>query len=306
MENDKVKYKQEIIFENESTKTALVEKYKEDIIDQVKSIVEYSFDFDIVLIIRIKDIEKTVNYVNKEITSGYSTWQKDGKYVVCFGSESLERIDRDNGLDIAISICHELGHVYDMYHVMNNKYYKINPLISKQTNINDYIIQQGWNFWTEFFAYYFTFKKFKGLHDYPTFHQLLKGYQHLIDQYEYLEPKLDDKTKEIKNLADKHIEEIEQFIYALAKYLAGNLMGKPRYYKVIVTKKNKRAVSQLSRIIERLYRLNIKMFTNPHSKGMSTKLWDIGEYLIRNFYVKYNIFPEKMKDHIVLVYYKKD
>lgn len=39
-----MKYKQEIIFENESTKTALVEKYKDDIIEDVKSIVESSFD----------------------------------------------------------------------------------------------------------------------------------------------------------------------------------------------------------------------------------------------------------------------
>lgn len=301
-----MKYKQEIRFENESINTALVEKYKDDIIEQVKEIVENSFDFDIVLIVNIKDIETKENYVNKETTCGYSTWRKDGSYVVCFNTESLERIERDNGLDIAIAICHELGHIYDMHHVMNNKYYKINPLMFKQTDINDYIIQQGWNFWTEFFAYYFTFKEFKGLHDYPTFHQLLIGYQHLTDQYNFLEPKLDDKTKKIRNLADKHIEEINQFIYALAKYLAGNTMGKPRYYKVKITKENKKIVDELNRIIERLYSLIIKLFTNTYGRGLATKLWNIGDYLIRNFYVKYNIFPEKMKGHIVLIYYKND
>lgn len=301
-----MKYKQEIIFENESSNTAFVEKYKDDIIKHVKAIVENSFDFDIVLIVRIKDIETKENYVNKETTCGYSTWRKDGSYVVCLSSESLERIRWDNGLDIAIAICHELGHIYDMYHVMNNKYYKINPLMCKQTNINDYIIQQGWNFWTEFFAYYFTFKEFKNLHDYPTFHQLLIGYQHLLEQYKFLEPKLDDKTKKIKDLADKHIEEIKQFIYALAKYLAGSIMGKPKYYKVKVTKENKKTVSELNKIVERLYGLIIKMFTNTHGKGMSTKLWKIGDYLIRTFYVKYNIFPEKLKGHIALAYYKND
>ena len=301
-----MKYKQEIIFENKSVNTTLVEKYKDDILKQIKTIVEYSFDFDVVLIVRIKDIEKTENYVNKETICGYSTWRKDGSYVVCFSSESLERIEQDNGLDIAIAICHELGHIYDMYHVMNNKYYKINPLIFRQKNINDYIIQQGWNFWTEFFAYYFTFKEFKGLHDYPTFHQILIGYQHLIEQYEYLEPRFDDKTKEIEDLADKHIEEIKQFIYALAKYLAGSMIGKPRYYKVKVTKKNKKAVGELNKIIERLYGLTIKMFINTHGKGMATKLWNIGDYLIKTFYVKYNIYPEKIKGCIVLVYYKND
>ena len=301
-----MKYKQEIIFENESANTALVEKYKDDIIKHVKAIVECSFDFDIVLRVKIKDIETKENYVNKETICGYSTWRKDGSYVVCFNSESLERIEWDNGLDIAIAICHELGHIYDMYHVINNKYYKINPLICKQTNINDYIIQQGWNFWTEFFAYYFTFKEFKNLHDYPTFHQLLIGYQHLIEQYKFLEPRLDNKTKNIKDLADKHIEEIEQFVYALAKYLAGSIIGKPRYYKVKVTKENKKAVGELNRIIERLYRHLIKMFINTHGKGMATKLWNIGDYLIRTFYVNYNIIPEKMKGRIVLVHYKND
>ncbi len=301
-----MKYKQEIIFENESANTAFVEKYKDDIIKHVKAIVENSFDFDIVLIVRIKDIETKENYVNKETICGYSTWRKDGSYVVCLSSESLERIRWDNGLDIAIAICHELGHIYDMYHVMNNKYYKINPLMCKQTNINDYIIQQGWNFWTEFFAYYFTFKEFKNLHDYPTFHQLLIGYQHLLEQYKFLEPRLDDKTKKIKDLADKHIEEIKLFIYALAKYLAGSIMGKPKYYKVKVTKENKKTVSELNKIMERLYGLIIKMFTNTHGKGMATKLWKIGDYLIRTFYVKYNIFPEKLKGHIVLAYYMND
>lgn len=301
-----MKYKQEIIFENESANTAFVEKYKDDIIKHVKAIVENSFDFDIVLIVRIKDIVTKENYVNKETTCGYSTWRKDGSYVVCLSSESLERIRWDNGLDIAVAICHELCHIYDMYHVMNNKYYKINPLMCKQTNINDYIIQQGWNFWTEFFAYYFTFKEFKNLHDYPTFHQLLIGYQHLLEQYKFLEPKLDDKTKKIKDLADKHIEEIKQFIYALAKYLAGSIMGKPKYYKVKVTKENKKTVSELNKIVERLYGLIIKMFTNTHGKGMATKLWKIGDYLIRTFYVKYNIFPEKLKGHIALAYYKND
>jgi len=301
-----VKYKQKIMFENELSNIALVEKYKDYIIKKVKAIVQSSFDFDIVLRVKIADIEGTENYVNKETTCGYSTWIKDGNYLVCFSSESLERIEWDNGLDIAIAIYHELGHIYDMYHVMNNKYYKINPLMFKQTNINDYIIQQGWNFWTEFFAYYFTFKEFKNLHDYPTFHQLLIAYQHLIEQYNYLESKLDDKTKEIKNLADKHIEETEQFIYALAKYLAGSIMGKPRYYKVKVTKENKKAVGELNRIVERLYRLIIKLFTNTHGKGMVTKLWNLGEYLIRTFYVKYNIIPEKIRGHIVLVHYKND
>lgn len=40
-----MKYKQEIRFENESINTTLVEKYKDDIIEQVKEIVENSFDF---------------------------------------------------------------------------------------------------------------------------------------------------------------------------------------------------------------------------------------------------------------------
>ena len=56
----------------------------------------------------------------------------------------------------------------------------------------------------------------------------------------------------------------------------------------------------------RVLGLIIKMFTNTHGKGMATKLWGIGYYLIRTFYVKYNIFPEKMKGRIVLVYYKND
>ena len=81
---------------------------------------------------------------------------------------------------------------------------------------------------------------------------------------------------------------------------------KPRYYKVKITKENKKSVDKLNRIVERLYSLTIKLFTNTHGKGIATKLWHIGYYLIRTFYVKYDIFPEKMKGRIVLVYYKND
>ena len=110
-----MKYKHKIIFENESTNIELVEKYKDYIIDEVKNIMESNFDFDIVLKIRIIDFEKKENYVNKETTCGYSSWRKDGSYLVCFSSESLARIERDGGLDIDISIYHELSHIYDIY-----------------------------------------------------------------------------------------------------------------------------------------------------------------------------------------------
>ena len=257
-----MKYKQNIIFENESTKTELVDKYKDDIIEKIRYLIEANFDFNITLIVKIVDIQLSQNYVNKETTCGYSSWQKNGNFIVCFGIESLERVERDNGLDIAISIYHELGHVYDMYHVMHNKYYKINPLYKRQRNLNNYIIQQGWNFWTEFYAYFCTFKEFGGLHNYPTFYQIVRGYEQLTKQYKILEQKLDDKTKEKEDLAKKQVESTEQFIYALAKHLAGCVMGKPRYYKMKVNNKNEKLVKLIEKISLKTYKLISKIFSN--------------------------------------------
>ena len=301
-----MKFNHKITFENESSKNELVEKYRDDLIEYIKDLLDGSFDFDIKLHVTIRDIEIKTNFVNNETDSGYATMNKDGSFLIVLGTESLERIPYDEGLDAAISIFHELGHIYDLHHVLNNKYYKINPLITRQKYMDDYIIQQGWTFWTEFFAYYFTFDKYKGLHDYPTFHQLLVSYKKLIKNYNKLQTKLTENTKEVKDLVEQHINKIKQFTYALAKYITGSIVGKQRYYSVKVNPKNKKFVIEIDKILNRLTKLALKLTINTYGKGMARKLWNIGDYILRTFYVKYNIIPIKRNGYIVLACYKKD
>ena len=299
------KYNHIIVFEDKTTKPELVDKYKDKIVGRVQRIIDETFDFDISLILRVVEIDTSkANYVNHEIMSGYTTMDKKGRFIICFGIESLERFEHDGGLDIAISITHELGHVYDMYNILNNNYYSYNPLLAKQKKFEDFIIQIGWDFWTEFFAYYFTFKEFKELHNYPSFHQIVVGYQKLVEEYEIIKPNVaDKKNQNVKELAHKHIDNIEQFLYATAKYLAGCLAGKQKYYKVKPNKKNYKYIEELDKILVRFMRLISPMFNNTHGKGMTRKLWNLSRYIIMTFYLKYNIRPYKHKGHYTFAYF---
>lgn len=296
------KYKQEIIFSNESNKNKLVEKNKSLIIDRIKSFMDCHFDFNLKLHVIIKDFNSEINYVNKETDCGYSTWKKDGSFVICLSTESLRRIKYDQGLDLDTSIYHELCHIYDFYHVMNNKHYKINPLYLKQKNIKNYVIREGWNFWTEFFAYYFTFREFKEFHNYPTTHQIVVAYQKLIKQNNIIHTKIKEQEYGIQELCNKHIEDINQFKYALAKHLAGCIMGKRKYYKIKITEKNEKYVKEINKITQRLLKLISELIINTYGKGMARKLFNLGHYIIKTFYVKYDIIPIKHKGYIALAY----
>ena len=110
------KYNHIIVFEDKTTKPELVDKYKDKIVGRVQRIVDETFDFDISLILRVVEIDTSkANYVNHEIMSGYTTMDKKGRFIICFGIESLERFEHDGGLDIAISIISQTKKVRRFY-----------------------------------------------------------------------------------------------------------------------------------------------------------------------------------------------
>ena len=300
-----MKYKHNITFVDESNKNPLVERYKERIIKTVEYLVSNNFDFNIDLIVIVKEPTPGENFVNKETNNGYST-MKGGSHVVCFTTEALRRAEHDNGLDLDISIFHELGHIYDLYHTMANKYYKFNPLLGTHSNMQDYVISQGWMFWTEFHAYYFTFKEFYDLHNYPTMLQLVKGLKHLDEEYAKIEPILESKQAEDKERADDFIDLLKEYIYAVAKYMAGAVKGKTKYYKyskkVTQTQEYKDVYKILNGLISRVS----PMFSNTYGKGMVKKLIAIGEYIINMLYIRYNIYPIRHYKKVRLAFYKQD
>ena len=297
------KYNHHIEIINESDNAELFEAYKNDIIEMVKYNIE-SFDFDINLKILIRDLDNKEYFINKETNGGFSTMErKTNKFVICFGTESLKRIKYDQGLDLAIAIIHELAHIYDLYHILNNKYYKINPLVNKQKNITDFVIAEGWNFWTEFFAYYFTFKEYYGLHNYPTILQLVNGLKKIKNDYIKLKPIIEHKNQETLDKAEQLIQDIKVFIYSMAKHIAGDIRSKPKRYKYVNKTKEKPEFKKVEKLYDGLLKRVVELFSNTYGKGLARKLENIGDYIIRNIYMDFDLIPIKHKNYITFAFF---
>ena len=298
-----MKYIRNLTFVDESTHSDLVEKYKSRIIKEINEIADSSFEFDLNLTIKIIDNFDGSNFVNNEKTSGVSTIKKDGSFVLMIGINSLERIEWDNGLDLDVAIFHELAHLYDFYKLFNNKYFNVNPLLNRQKNIENYVFQKGWNFWTEYFAYNFTFEFFYGFHDYPSFSQIVKGYQTLIKKHHEIRSIETKNKKQLKLLCTEFVQDLDQFVYALVKHISGSLNGKPKYYKIKLTKENEKIAYKLKKSIIELSNLADKLYVNTYGKGTWNKLLKLGDYIIRKFYLKFNFAPVEIRGHIALGYF---
>ncbi len=297
----KKKYIHTIEMHNETEFTDVFDLYKKDIYDyMIDEMDSFPFDMDLLVIFRVMDKDK--NIVNAETNDGATTI-KEKKYTVILNIDSLRIIPRDNGLDIAISINHELAHVYDLYRTMHNKYYKINPLKVNHKAFDDFVISEGWRFWTEFYAYYITNKQFKYQHGYPTFLQLIKGYEKLQKQYAEAIAINDYESEEADRALENFIENIKDFAYAFSKYLAGAVNGKPYNYDYCEKTKNRAAYNIIAKLEYGFMRKILPLFTNTYGKGMANKMYELGKYLIKNLFIKFDFYPIKHHRYMRFAFY---
>ena len=274
-------------------------KYAGDIKRYINHIIDNNFDFDLTLKVIFRDKINDYNYINSEIAGGAMTY-KYGTFYLCIAEHSLQNIEYDDGLDMAIILSHEMAHIYDLYHMMHNRYYTVEPLKRDKSNMTDYIISLGYNIWTEFYAYLTTFKQFYDLHNYPTKLQLVKKYERIIKDYEELKTKLNNLNEETHQKAEQFIKDIEILLYGCCKYLAGIIYGKGKYYKyTLKTQKNVNFI-KFQKFIDGLLSVISPMITNSYGKGMAKKLYNIGMYVINKMYAQFNIYPFKHKKLIKL------
>ena len=297
----KKKYIHKIEMRNETEFPDIFETYKDDIHDHIMSVMNsFLFDIDLLVIFRTLDDEK--NFVNSETYNGGTTIQEN-KYTVIFNIDSLKLIPRDNGLDIAIAIQHELAHVYDLYHTMHNKYYKINPLKVNHRTLNDFIISKGWGFWTEFYAYFMTYKMYKYQHGYPTFLQLVKGYEKLQKQHKEINMITDYNSEDAQCTLKGFINNIENLSYAVVKYIAGYIEGTPYLYEYCEKTRNRKSFEIMEDLTYGLMKKILPLLTNTYGRGMAKKMCKLGDYLIKNLYIKFDLYPIKHHKYIRFAFY---
>ena len=296
-------YKYKIDIKNESDNKELFESYLEDVRYHIHYEVSHLFDFNINLLVIFRNLDNETNFVNGETTNGGAAYHKK-RYIILLNINSLKRIPYDNGLDFAIAVRHELAHIYDFYHTLNNKFYKFkSPAKHSYYSTRDLVIGIGWRFWTEFFAYYHTFKEFNDKHNYPTLLQIVRAYEQLNNQYNKLIETGYSESDECLQQAQSLLDNIAAFVYAISKYMSGYIFGKKKYYDYCAKTANKKSFIQVQQFIDGLYRKIVPMLTNTYGKGEARKLFNIGEYILRNIYRRFDCGVARYERQVRLAVY---
>ena len=286
---------------NETEFSDVYEKHKEAIFSHIMYELE-PFMFDIDLLVIFKNFNDKKNLVNNETWNGGTTF-KDNKYTVMLNIDSLRKMDYDGGLDIAISVRHELSHVYDLYNIEHNKFYKINPLKVNHEELDDFTMSIGCLFWTEFFAYYMTYKQFKKEYSYPTFLQLVSGYEKLQKRCEEIDLMFDSNNEEVISVLTDYKDDVDYFIYAVAKHLAGICGGKSYKYDYSEKTQKRASFETVEKIRYEVHNKIVPLLTKTYGKGMASKMYNLGKYLIKNVYNRFNLYPIKQQKYIRFAYY---
>lgn len=294
-----------IQLKNNTNNSEVFEKNKDHILEVVDYILE-SLDFHVNIDIVVDDLTKRNHLSTSEVLDGSMTVKKNN-YIVYLSIDVLKNVENDNGLDLDVTLFHEFGHIYDHYHVTHSKYYHKNPMKVKQKNFYDFGVSIGWNFWTEFHAYYFQFKEFRKYINYPTLLSLVKEFKTLQSDLAKIKEDLKN-IKSVKKLdLQPYISRVKFFSYEIARFMAASSGGKRKYYEYSDKTTNTPEFNQFCTIYDGLVTRILKLFTNTYGKGMQTKLFNIGDWIIRKLYIPLCIEPIKHKGHpkLAFVLYKQ-
>lgn len=297
MSNKEVKKKEQKKFNhkisiiNQTRKKRLFEKYKDDIYDYIMWVIG-GFDFKLDLTVYVKNYKKDKHTISTEIEDARMTIVNK-KLAILLSEEVLKSMPYDGGEMLALSLFHELAHIYDYYHVTHNKYFKVNPIYKKQTSFARFIVSKAWELWTEYYAYYKTYRYYKKEAGCLTFLKLVKAYQKLCKQHEEL---MKLGFKELKRCNRHYCEFIasaEHFLYLSAKYCAGYVTGKVRLYEYSDKIMESECFEFVDDFIYRLYKKISPLHTNTYGKKMAQRLFELGKYVCQKLFEKFNIYPVK-------------
>lgn len=297
-----MKYKYSIEIRNETDKDEIFNKYKQIIYDHIMEEIDGSFNFDLDLLIVFRELDEDKMFINEE-TYNAGTTLIENRYAIILNIDSLENLPEDGGCDLAISVYHELCHVYDLHHVMHNSYYSVNPLTpNNYTALKDFTISKGWGFWTEFHAYYLTYKKFKDEYDCPTFLQIVKGYEELKKQLDGIKSIPDLNTEESQTILRSFKENIEEFIYFIAKYLAGSIFDEKGSEVFDENVMESDASVRIDEIYYKSIEKLLPLIHKAYGMRLSKKLYNLGKYLLTDIYEEFNMFTIEHEGRIVFAY----
>ena len=293
-----MKYNYNLEIRNETDKDEIFNKYKQTVYEHILAEISDLFDFNLDLLVVFREIEKK-KLINGETYNAGTTLIED-KYAIILNIASLEKLPYDGGCDLAISIRHELCHVHDLYILMNNKQYPLNPALNNHKTLKDFTISKGWLFWTEFHAYYITYKIFKDEYKVVAYSEIEKAYGKLKKQLDKIKIISNFETKKSKNMLRNFKESIGDFIYLIAKYLGGCIFkdNDAEHRSITENNSSKRVCEICNKSLDKLSPLVRK----DYGRGLTKKLYNLGKYLITDIYEEFDMFTIDHEGSILFAY----
>ena len=87
------------------------------------------------------------------------------------------------------------------------------------------------------------------------------------------------------------IDDIEDFIYFTAKYLAGSAFCDPQNKVCDEKTQESASYKTVNKIFIEVMKKLRPLVRNAYGIGMAKKLYNLGEYLLEAVYAEFNIFP---------------
>lgn len=257
--------------------------------DDFKSKVNYIYTISSKMQKKIFTSPKIKIFIKDDIKCNGSVCKKHNHYEVLINSNIIV------GYDIFLEsvIHHEFSHIFDIEHAKPSmKYCKVNSGYTPK--LEKCILDIGFFFWTEYYAYLNTF-------DYYTSKSCTK--LQLVNQFKKIISfsKKVDETKEYEEL----ISRIRYFVYNTSAYLAYMKIN-PKIVKYCQNTTSRKEFNYVSKCLDKLSKKYNTMFHGLYGLRFKKRIYKIGEFIIDNFFVPFNIAPNKYKGKYVLSYMYKE
>ena len=224
--------------------------------------------------------------IKDDLNSAGSVYRKNSNtYILLLNKKTV----LSHNIVLECVLFHEYAHIYDMEHA--HKQIQSDVQVSNYCNdLEQYICTIGFDSWTEFFAYSKSMKAFNTKTN--TFLELVKVYKNLIKTFKKIEN--EKQLVEFKN-------QLDLFVYSSSMYLANyQATGKRRKY--CEKTKNSKEFKQLHSIYGKFYNKLGVIFHGVYGKRYKKRIFNLGDFIIRAFYVPFDIYPKKTKNGYILSY----
>lgn len=220
---------------------------------------------------------------------------KENRYIIEISTIIFDYYSKEKYGFIQGCLYHEFVHILDAHHASASLGF--NPLSFEKKSKENILLSIGYNFWTEFYAYYKLFRNFKADFKGPSMFYLIKRLKRLIIKESKLTRNLD------VNIYEELYDDVCWFSYLLAERMGVLAAGADSYYRYCDKTINSDEYKYLSKFITGMKKYISKMLHGTYGKHMKSRLIKLGEYIFKKIYAPFGMELIEVDNEWVIAYY---